>query len=207
MPTLRPPALSPTPFYLVQRVYCPKDSAFAADAILSVCLSVFIFSRVEAHVRYSIDGMRRLWILRRKLKVVIVTSEYDLKAPELFNQTDLNDLIRDPLSKSVSEILASKLKEFLTTVQGNTISSNILLKKITSYFHYHTNFISASLSIRRRVTKARQRHARRLADGGRKYHRPKLTVTGPCSRGRLDAAVTLCGDDGTAGVPQTYNGR
>ncbi|GBP18274.1 hypothetical protein EVAR_9117_1 [Eumeta japonica] len=61
--------------------------------------------------------------------------EYDLKAPELFNQTDLNDLIRDlGLSKSASEILASKLKEFLTTVQGNTISSNILLKKITSYF-------------------------------------------------------------------------
>ncbi|GBP72265.1 E3 ubiquitin-protein ligase HERC2 [Eumeta japonica] len=32
--------------------------------------------------------------------------EYDLKAPELFNQTDLNDLIRDlGLSKSASEIL------------------------------------------------------------------------------------------------------
>lgn len=38
--------------------------------------------------------------------------ECDLKAPKLFNQDDLNDLIRDlGLSKAASEILASRLKQ------------------------------------------------------------------------------------------------
>ncbi|GBP69798.1 hypothetical protein EVAR_51961_1 [Eumeta japonica] len=69
--------------------------------------------------------------------------EYDLKAPELFNQTDLNDLIRDlGLSKSASEILASRLKERNLVTKETRISYYRTRKRnLLKYFAKEDNFL------------------------------------------------------------------
>ncbi|GBP39574.1 hypothetical protein EVAR_26656_1 [Eumeta japonica] len=69
--------------------------------------------------------------------------EYDLKALELFNQTDLNDLIRDlGLSKSASEILASRLKERNLVTKETRISYYRTREhNLFKYFAEEDNFI------------------------------------------------------------------
>ncbi|GBP31362.1 hypothetical protein EVAR_13482_1 [Eumeta japonica] len=69
--------------------------------------------------------------------------EYDLKAPELFNQTDLNDLIRDlGLPKSASEILASRLKERNLVTKETRISYyRTRERNLLKYFAEEDNFV------------------------------------------------------------------
>ncbi|GBP59676.1 hypothetical protein EVAR_39833_1 [Eumeta japonica] len=69
--------------------------------------------------------------------------KYDLQAPKLFNQTDLNDVIRDlGLSKSASEILASRLKERNLVTKEPRISYYRTRKRnLLKYFAEEDNFV------------------------------------------------------------------
>lgn len=69
--------------------------------------------------------------------------ECELKAPKLFNQDDLNDLIRDlGLSKHASEILASRLKERNLVTKGTNVSYyRTRERNLLQYFAEEDDFV------------------------------------------------------------------